>query len=302
MTDELRLSVVMVSDFEPSHLKSWRDEKALIQALSEQDINEHFEVILVESEQSRNQIVPEEFYHLIPNFNLHYFDSIKSAALKDYGVSCANGRYIAVLESDCIPSKNWLRLLLGAITNNEYVIASGRTYYGEETSYRRIMNLLHRSWDDHEKSCETECISNNGAIYDRKVLEMFPYPESVTPFLSAQARNESILNAGHRFYFVRDATMKHAIGGLQFVWDFQRNKGHQSMKSRRHCSYSAIPVVLIRKLKNNLKYCARFGKEYLCWYDWLPLPVLMLAEFVPFTVGMIDAIRGVQKIPNSAYR
>ena len=207
MNKKCRLSVVSVSDFEPNQSKLWKDERALIKALANQDIQESFEVILVESKQNLDQIVPTDFYHFIPDLKVHYYDSIKSAALKDYGVILSSGEYVAVLESDCVPSRNWLRLLLEAVVNNEWVIASGRTFYGDETTYRRIMNLLHRNWYDHGKSCETNYISNNGAVYSREILEKFPYPDSVTPFLSAQIRNKQIQREGYRFYFERSVTM-----------------------------------------------------------------------------------------------
>ncbi len=302
MNKKCQLSVVLVSDFEPNHSKSWKNERALIQALADQDIAEPFEVILVESEQKRDQTVPAYLYHSIPDLKVHYYDSIKSATLKTYGVSLSSGRYIAVLESDCVPSKNWLRLLLEVIVNKEWVVASGRTYYGEETTYRRIMNLLHRSWDDHGRSCETRHISNNGAVYKRQILEKFPFPDAVTPFQSAQIRNAQIRQEGYRFYFERAVTMRHTIGGWSFIWDLQRNKGHQKMCSYHHHTFSVMPKLLVSKLKQNAQSCRLFGKEYLRWYDFLLLPFFMLAELVPFSVGMVDAINKVQSIPGSAYR
>jgi hypothetical protein len=75
------------------------------------------------------------------------------------------------------------------------------------------MNLLHRSWDDPGRSGATKEISNNGAIYRRTLLEKHPFPDAVTPFVSAAVRNKKIREAEHRFYFEREATMKHAIGG-----------------------------------------------------------------------------------------
>lgn len=302
MSKTHRLSVVLVSDFEPTSTKSWKGERALLQALADQDIEEPFEVVLVESEQNKNQTVPEQLYQLIPDLIVGYYDSDQSATLKDFGVGLSSGEYIAVLESDCIPSANWLRLLLEPVVNKDYAISSGRTYYGEKTSYKRIMNLLHRSWYDHGKSCETNYISNNGAIYTREVLEMHPYPNAVSPFLSAQIRNEKINKAGHRLYYEREVLMKHAIGGLPFIWDLQRNKGHQRMNSFWRVSLSSIPRILIAELQENMQQCKRHGKQYLRWYDWPMFVFYMFISMIPFSVGMIDALNDVKRIPGSAYR
>lgn len=303
MESDYRLSVVMVSDYEPNSIKSWECETALIHSLAEQDISESFEVILVESEQNIDQSIPAKLRQLLPNLKILYYPSTKSAVLKDFGVSQSNSRYVAVLESDCIPSNNWLRLLLEALTINEdYVVSSGRTLYGEDTPYQRILNVLHRSWDDLGKSGRTSKISNNGAIYQRDILERFPYPDSATPYLSAELRNRQIQQAGHQFYFERNATMKHAIGGLQFIWDFQRNKGHQAISVNNNLNITIMPVLLLKKTYRDFKNCFRRGKEYLRWLDWLLLPIIMILEVIPYLVGMSDAIRKLDSIPGSAYR
>lgn len=302
MSEKCRLSVVLVSDFEPTSMKSWKDERALLLALANQDIQEPFEVVLVESEQNKKQVVPDELYQLIPDLIIGYYDSDQSATLKDFGVGLSSGDYIAVLESDCIPGTNWLRLLLGPVINNDCAISSGRTSYGEETSYKRIMNLLHRSWYDHGKSCETSYISNNGAIYKREILEMFPYPDAVSPFLSAQIRNEKIHQAGHRLYYERSVVMTHAIGGIPFLWDLHRNKGHQRMSSFWRVGPSSIPRILASKLQENIRLCRQHGKEYLRWYDWPMLLFFMFFSQIPFSVGMVDALNDVKRIPGSAYR
>jgi hypothetical protein len=217
-------------------------------------------------------------------------------------VGLSSGKYIAVLESDCIPGTNWLRLLLEPVVNNDCAISSGRTYYGEETSYKRIMNLLHRSWYDHGKSCETSYISNNGAIYKREILETYPYPDAVSPFLSAQIRNNKIRQAGHRLYYEREVLMKHAIGGFSFIWDLHRNKGHQRMSSFWRVGLSSIPRIIIAKLQENMSQCKRHCKLYLKWYDWPMLVFFMFFSLIPFSVGMFEANNEVKRIPGSAYR
>lgn len=164
------------------------------------------------------------------------------------------------------------------------------------------MNLLHRSWYDHGRSCETSYVSNNGAVYKREILEKYPYPNAVTPFISAEIRNQKIYQAGHRFYYERAVTMRHAIGGWSFVWDLQRNKGHQKMSSYAPVTFSVIPKLLVSQLKENMRLCRRHGKGYLRWYDWPLLLFSMFFSLIPFSLGMVDAVNNVESIPGSAYR
>jgi glycosyltransferase involved in cell wall biosynthesis len=296
------LSVIMVSDFEPGETKSWKDEQLLLESLAQQDIEEDFELILVESSVHRDEGVPEFFYDSFPNLKVVYFDSEQSAKLKDYGVSLSSGEYIAVIESDCQPSPNWLRMLLKAVRENAWAISSALCIYGEATSYQRVMSLLDRSWRDLGQSGEAEGISNNGAMYQRKVLEEYPYPDAVTPFLSAQERNTRILKAGYHPYFEREATMIHALGGWDFLWDLHENKGHQIMASSKQQSFRSIPKLLLRKTRKDLGNCRRLGKDYLKWYDWPLYVVLLLSLLLPKFVGMTHALAKVNRIPKTAYR
>ena len=96
--------------------------------------------------------------------------------------------------------------------------------------------------------------------------------------------------------------MKHAIGGWSFIWDRHRNKGHQAMESCKHKRFRVIPKLLIRKARADLRNCRRLGKEYLRWYDWPLVSILLFMVLVPKLVGMTDALRNVKSIPNTAYR
>ena len=298
-TSTNRLCVISVSDYEAGEQKNWQDELALLEALSNQDIDEDFDVVLVESTQVKDQPVPDQLYLYIPQLKILYYDSIQSAVLKDYGVSQCPHEYIAVLESDCTPTHNWLRELMTGLTSGDYAAASGRTYYGEDSSYRRACNLLHRAWDDPGRSGQTDKVSNNGAIYHREILQSFPYPHAATPFLSAELRNDRIREAGNVFYMAREGAMQHAIGGLTFLWDLQRNKGHQCMSVSAHKSLS---LLMREKLKLDWFHAKRIGKQYLRWYDWPLFVFLSFYEVVPHLVGARYAREEVEVIPGSSYR
>ena len=78
-TSTNRLCVISVSDYEAGEQKTWQDELALLEALSNQDIDEDFDVVLVESTQVKDQPVPDQLYLYIPQLKILYYDSIQSA-------------------------------------------------------------------------------------------------------------------------------------------------------------------------------------------------------------------------------
>lgn len=296
------LSVVVVSDFESGE-KTWKDEIAMAGALAHQDIDIDFDLIIVENGAHHNKPPPKIIGDTFPGAKIVYYDSEKSAALKDYGVSLCDTEWVAILEADALPEPDWLRRLIQAATKNpEYDVFSGRTDYGADSSWKRALNLLDRSFDDKGYSGSTTNISNNGALYRTEMIKKFPYPDAATPFLSSRLRNRMILQAGHKAYFERKALMRHRVGGLRFVMDFRRNTGFADMMVGGSPRVSKIPSLLRQRARAELRKIWRLHAEYWRWYDW-PLGLLLFCfARIPESMGMVAALNNKDDLRGSAYR
>lgn len=296
------VSVVVVSDYEPAPAKRWSDERRILQALAEQDIDEPFQVVLAEHASAQDSL-PDDLAAICPNVTVVFSQEQQSARLKDFAAMRTLSELVAVVEADCLPNPGWLRHLVGVLRRMPHIaVASGRTSYGNETSYKRCLSLVDRSFDDLGSAGETTHVSNNGAVYRRWVLEKYPYPRAVTPFQSARMRLRTMRDAGLRFWFEPQAVMIHAIGGLQFMRDVRRHTGYADMcsHSRRHAR--EIPRLLWRRLVDQWQAAARLGPRYLRWYDWPLLFALLGIARVLEIPGMLDALRCRDAIPGSAYR
>lgn len=208
-----------------------------------------------------------------------------------------------MLEADALPARDWLRLLTeAAAANPGFAAYSGRTWLGGETAWRRALNLIGRSFDDRGKSGETEDVSNNGALYRTEVLEKFPYPDAATPFRSARLRLRRMREAGLRFYFRRDAVMRHAVGGFSFVFDVHRNAGFSDMMmtvERRAC---LMPGLSRRRMRTDAGDALRVGRRYLTLFDWPLWAFLFALVRIPEWRGMGEALRNRERHEGSAYR
>ena len=295
------VSVVIVSDFEDDAKTLWRTERGLLEALARQDFMEPFEVILVESERYRDET--QDLAKICPRLRIVYSAETQSAKRKDFGVSSANAELVAVLDADCLPNQSWLRILVAVLRERTDVsVVSGRTHYGDETSYRRALSLVDRSFDNLGRRGLTPHISNNAALYRRSLLARFPYPETGTPFTSSILRMRAMARAGVRFFFEPGAVVQHAIGGWDFVRDFRRNVGYADMMmgdpARR---LRSIPPLLWWRFSLQGRDCLRLGPGYLRWYDW-PLTAALLAAAPLLQVpGMLDAWRGRDAIPKTSF-
>ncbi len=297
------ISIVVVSDFEDASVKTWRDELRCLQALGEQDIGQDVEIIVVENSALREVELPSELIDAAPQARVIFADSEQSAILKDYGVSQALGEWVAVIEADCVPARDWLRLLAKSLLDHpEVFAASGRTIYGWDSSYQRVLTLYDRSFDDRGQCGLARHISNNGALYRRETLLNYPYPHAITPFLSARMREKQILTDGNLVYFERAAVMRHAIGGLAFIADVRRNTGYSDMQAHGKRTWLKLIRLTWQRCMLDISALRHHGRDYLRWYDYpfalLLFPLLRVFE----TMGMIDAMKAVEQIPNSSYR
>ena len=294
------LTVVVVSDYEADEEKTWKDERRILHSLAAQDIDDPFDIILVENTSAQNS-VPQDLYQIYPRLKIIFIDELQSAKLKDAGVKHVETEYVAVFEADCLPNRQWLRVLCETLRQHkDFAIASGRTTYGDETMYQRCLGLLDRSFDNPGRAGETSHVSNNGALYRSSMLKEFSYPEAVTPFLSSRLRIKAMVANGHKFYFDPRAIVRNPIPGLNFIQDFPRNNANPDMME--FSKTSQIPGILWKRFKEEFSDCQRLGHLYLKWYDW-PLLVVLMA-IVPFfeIPGMLDAIKEKKSIPNSSYR
>ena len=187
------LDVMVVSDYESGAQKTWADERRILAALAAQDIGIPFRVILVENESARN-CVPPDLTQIFPHITFVFCKEERSIKLKNTGVQYSQSEYVAVVEADCTPNKEWMRSLYEALrSNKEYSIASGRTTYGLQTPYSRCLSVLDRCFDDLGDCGPTPHASNNGAMYVRTVLERYPFPDTVSSFQACRLRIKKLL-------------------------------------------------------------------------------------------------------------
>ncbi len=305
---EPRISVLVVCDFVSAAGKNWNDEQASLEAFEAQDLEETFEVVLVDSEFYADTY-PDALRVQFPNVKVHFLPETTSIGLKDAGVKLCSGDLIAITEADAIPAKSWLRLLVSAIDNHdEYDVVSGLTVYEPPTSLKRVMTLIDRAYMDTGSLGPCEHFSPNGAVFRRKFLSRSHPPMDETPFVVQHYRNNRNLEAGIKFLVEPGAVMVHAFGGLPFVYDLARQKGTQF--GRMACLEgvaSGQRVVTVARLtldecRSGLRTFHRVRRRYLRWYDF-PLYVAMLIFTLAVAVPpMWQALSGQKRPAGSAYR
>lgn len=303
-----RISVVVVSDYGEGENKDWADERQALDRLARQDIDEPFDIILVENHVCRDS-VPAALLDSTPRARLIFSQSTRSSALKNDGAAATTTPLVAVMEADCLPASDWLRRLCETIDAVPQAdIVSGRTTYGQGSSLRRVFALLDRGYLDLGHAGPVRHVSNNGALYRRESLVAHPYGAEPSPFVSADIRLAEMLAAGIRPYFQPAATMVHRFDGFRFVVDLRANAGFQAVRGRilrgnlPHSRLRVFVSIFISQTRADLRSAWRAGGDFLEPLDWLLyVPMLLLVRILEWP-GIARALSGKDHLTRTGYR
>jgi len=306
------ISVVIVSDYQSSAVRSWNDERACFRALAAQDILESVEYMLCEDAQFEGT-APEDLSAILPGLQIRYFPVSDSYSLKNAGMRAVKSEFVAQLDADCQPSSNWLRAALATMRRDKAITGvSGLTTYAETALPVRLSALLSRGYLSPGKSGSTEFLSNNCAVVRREAFLLHPLPESLGAFSSRMQSNAMLLDGG-RFWFDGDILIIHEFEGWRMETDIRRNLGWGTVTTRLadgSLPYSglvrlgplSIPAIWAGKLWNCWMDCLRCGRQY--GLRWFEVPLALAAACVVISMevpGMWVAYRR-EKLSATAYR
>jgi len=296
---DAQVSVILVSDYEGGS-KTWENERLVLEALAAQDIGEPFDVLMVEHGAAR-ATVPADLLTMCPRSRIVFHDDERSAALKDFGVGQVSTEFVAVFESDCVPTRSWLRLTLDALRQRPaFGVVSGYTTYGGDTAYKRCMSAIDRGFLDGVVGAETRHVSNNGAMYRRGVLVTHPHADAASPFLSNRLRSTAMAAAGIRFWFEPNALMTHAIGGLGFIRDFRYHTAYSDLKEAAMRGGMSVGGVIRKRVLWDLRGI-RSSRHRYSVMDIPLLAVLFVVASASYVSGLLTALRD-SRPAESSYR
>ena len=306
-----RISVIVVSDYGGPGPKNWAEERTVLEAFAAQDLAEPFQIILVDHERNRARC-PAELTRIAPHTTVLFTPHTRASDLKNAAFALCDGALVALVDADCVPAPDWLRLLVRTLDGVPDVdVVSGRTTYGQSTSLRRVLALLDRAWMDTGCAGPIGHISNNGALYRHELLAQFPYPDVENAFLVPRVRDRAMFASGIRAYFEPRAAMAHAFHGLGFAIDVRRNlafaDGYQYRPARSarttHTLLWRTLVALTRdRFATEWRDCLRVGRHYLRWYDW-PLALGLLVALRLFEApAALAALRGAPRLARTSFR
>ncbi len=291
-----RVSIVLVSDY-GSGPEADAEICEVASALSRQEIGEFVEVILVHHSDS------PLFHEACPGLRVLISDSAGSFRRKNEGVRAAQGEWVALLDGDCVPARNWLRGFLDAAAAAPGTAAiSGPTYYSDPSLTSRVLSLLARGYLDPGFDGETRYIANNNCLMRREVYLSCPLNESAGAF-SAHLQSEALRRRGEHFRFAAAAAVTHAFHGWPMERDLRRNTGYMSIHGRRvdpslpyswllNLGWLALPALLAGKFVHRLGDLFRCRRRFAIGWHEIPAAICIAAFVQVLEIpGMVRAMR-----------
>ena len=293
-----RISVIIVSDYVPAGAKDWADERACAAAFARQDLAEPCEIVVVASHADVAGAAPP-----LPGARLLLLPSRRSTELRDQALAHTRGELVAVIEADCLPADDWLRLTVAALERSPACQAvSGRTVYDQGGSLMRLRALLDRGYVETGQAGPARHVCSNGALHRRGFLQRFPFPADPNPFVATWRRNQAILAAGERIEVEPAAILRHAYGGPGFERDLRRNVGFRdALDWGRGGGPGAVLRVWRQRNRLERADLRRLGRQRLRWWDWPLVPGLMLSRRLAELPGIRAGLRG-EPLKETGYR
>jgi glycosyltransferase involved in cell wall biosynthesis len=306
------VSVVVVSDYAGTGADPWKDVRQTLAALAAQDLGEPFECLVVESS-AEGATAPTDLEPLLPGVRLVTDPGRGSYALKNAGARAATADLVAILDADCTPRPDWLRVGLAALRADPTAIAvSGRTTYAGRGVGERALAVLSRAYLDPGAAGPTQFISNNNAIVRRADYLAHPLPTDGGPFAS-RIQSEAMRRRGARFRFEPGMVVVHEFEGWAMERDIRRNIGYGTIRIRQldpkmpwawmaRLGVASIPLFVAARTVDSWWDALRAGRHYgLRWYEQPVVFALAIVVHVLEIAGMRQAFRD-EPITTTAYR
>ncbi len=246
---------------------------------------------------------PADLEQILPGLRVLCFPVEGSYALKNAGVRVAAAPVILMLDADCCPSPDWLRIAVETLrARPDLAGISGLTRYDGKSLMERTLALLSRAFIDPGGTAETPYLSNNCGALRRDLFLRHPLPESMGAF-AARLQSEAIRREGGRLWFDERLRVIHEFEGWAMERDIRRNIGWSTVATRltdRRLPYSwlirlgpaAVPAIWLGKLCDLWADILRCHRHFdVAWYE------------IPFAFGVAGVV-SLLEIPGmmAAYR
>lgn len=296
--DPTSVSIVVIADYGGRNSEDWDYLRDTLRGLRDQSGDWKPELLLVD-QTPPGESMPDDIQRILEMRVIA--GPLSTRELMNEAVRAASGDVLALIDGDCAPVPGWLSAGIDALrARSDAVAVSGRTLYPMHRLSFRVLATLSRSFLDPGGPGRTKFISNNNAIYWRKVLLDHPLGDFPRP-MATRLQAEAIRAAGGGLYFEPRMEVTHRFEGWPMEKRIRRRIGYRAIRVRQldprvpyawmlRFGIASIPLVLGARILESCWNCVRAGRFYgLRWFE-LPIAFATAVYVHMFEIGgMLDA-------------
>ncbi len=228
---------------------TWNSEKYLPDCLSHllAQSFQDFEIILIDNGSTDGALL-DELQEKYPSLELHIHKLNENkgfAAANNIGARLAHGRWLALLNTDAFPEKDWLSHLIAAVEKNpdfssfssrqinagdtRFLDGAGDSYHISGFAWKRYLGYPAEIYGGESVEVFSPCAA--AALYEREAfLEVEGFDEDLFSYYEDVDLGFRLRLAGYRTLYVADAVVVHVgSGSLGIRSDFAFYYSHRNL-------------------------------------------------------------------------
>lgn len=270
-----------------------KDLSSCLKGIQEQNFNEPFEIIVVES---GNDSDVKQLVNSIPNAALISSSSLMfPGKARNLGVADSAANFLAFIDADCVPLSNWLSEIYLSLKNSNEIVMGPITNLYPFHPIASVDNLL--QFPDFQKGSASNNISHFPACNLGITRELFSktggFPEDIVTGEDVKFSESAIRICKGKILFNPRLEVKHSgRKKINQLIEHNENLGF-------HRGYLNLKISLDRnKYQGTFLFAFLFGFRRLVYISfrtlqWNPVGVFRIIFFSPFLIlGLSAWVKG----------
>ena len=160
--------------------------------------------------------------------------------LKYFGLKAAKGDFVALLDSDCIPSLGWAQSIVDTLGSGIDFVA-GKTRYSRESWLSRLFSIFSFGDIYNNSKGEANRFAENNVAFSRAIVDQFKYDDRRKRYFGSSLISNDLKSKNYKFVYNPKQATVHFDEGLINQFEMRFRSGHDAVMVSRNDTTGVVP-------------------------------------------------------------